>query len=320
MAQNLYRSAVIDIGSNSVRILVADTDKAHTITPVYKSLETTRLGKGQAGTGKLSRESMEHTITALQNFQAKAEELHAGQVYCFATSAVREAENRDEFIRITHKKTKILIHVLSEQQEAGMGFAGIGAGEYRGMIDIGGGSTEVAVGSGLMPDYAQSVRLGAVRAVEIFPPGDVADSLTMEAMRQWCLNRYGSILPGLKAYLAKTDAPPIWYGVGGTVAALACMDQYLAKYDRERVHGYNLSRIKVKRILEELSLKTLQERREMVGLSPQRADIILGGVMILSTLMDALGLVAIRVSDSDNLEGYLAMKLEETRHQEEMND
>ncbi len=323
MTQRSDRSAVIDIGSNSVRLLVADM-QGRTVWPVHKDLRTTRLAKGMTSSGTLGWESIERTIAALQEFRAKAGELGASRLYCFATSAVREAKNRDEFIRVTHRQTKILVHVLSEEEEAAMGFAGTGAGEYRGVIDIGGGSTELAIGSGLRPELARSVRLGAVRAVELYPPGDIADPLTMEAMRQWCVNRMAEVLPEITPLLRQEDAQPVWYGVGGTITSLACMDQYLASYDRERVQGYGLSRIKVKRILEELSHKTLQERREITGLSPQRADIIVGGVMILATLMDVLGLQVIRVSDSDNLEGYLVSRAAgETRDrlpEEDIND
>lgn len=307
MPQRTDRSAVIDIGSNSVRLLVADTAENGAIIPVCKMLNTTRLAKGQtAGKGELSQESVDRTVAALLEFAAKARELEASRLYCFATSAVREATNRDEFIRTVHKQTKILVRVLSETDEASMGFAGAGIGEYRGVIDIGGGSTEIAIGEGTVPAVARSVRLGAVRAVELYPPGDIADMLTMEAMRQWCDSRLNEVMTDLEPHLRREGDVPVWYGMGGTITTLACIDQYIAEYDRSRVHGYALSRIKVKRILEDLCRMTLQERREMVGLSPQRADIIIGGVAILSALMDRLGLPAIRVSDSDNLEGYLA--------------
>jgi exopolyphosphatase/guanosine-5'-triphosphate,3'-diphosphate pyrophosphatase len=155
-----------------------------------------------------------------------------------------------------------------------------------------------------------SMKLGAVRALEKFPLGDVADPLALEAMRQWAsgvLNR-----DGCEAREAARNLSGVrWAGIGGTITTLAAMELKMSKYDSARVQGYALTRQAVEKTLARLAQAPLEKRRQMAGLQSERADIIIGGVVILLEFMIYIGVEQIFVSDRDNLEGYLAYKLSE---------
>lgn len=297
----IRREAVIDIGSNSVRLLVADMEGRH-IVPVTKKLNTTRISAGQGPGGILSHEAMERTVSAVSDFHRLAAGMGAFRVFCFATAAVREAANRDVFIRLVNRRTGLLPRVLTQEEEAAAGFAGVGHGEKRGVIDIGGGSTEFAMGSGPRPALKLSMRVGAVRAVKLYPPGNPADGLTLQAMQEWVRNRLEPLLPQIRE---ADQEDTVWYGVGGTITTLAAMDMYMTEYDPRRIQGYNLSRMRVKQLLEELKSHTMEEIRNMPGLQPERADIIIGGTVIFCEVLKQLKLMGLKVSETDNLEGGL---------------
>ena len=147
-----------------------------------------------------------------------------------------------------------------------------------------------------------------MRAAERYPLGDVADPLTLTAMQQWAGNVMKNDLKDLMES-AGSLSQITYYGVGGTCTTLAAMDQRLAEYDPEKVHGYTLTRRRVGEMLEQLCSLTLEQRKALPGLSPKRADIIIGGTVILAAFMDKMQAEAIRVSERDNLEGYILMRL-----------
>jgi exopolyphosphatase/guanosine-5'-triphosphate,3'-diphosphate pyrophosphatase len=309
------RVAAIDVGSNTVRLMIADLGANGAINPVSKELVMTRIYEGSVRTGKLSDVAMERTLDAINILKDKARGAGAESLYCFATAAVREAKNRDEFLARAMKETSMSIdvldedaEVLDEEAEARVGFIGTQEFGARGALDIGGGSTEIAVGMDQSVHCSISMKLGAVRALEKYPLGDPPDTLALEAMRQWAagvLEHSGS-----EAREAARNLPGIrWTGIGGTVTTLAAMDLKLSKYDSVRVQGRELMRASVEKTLVKLAQTPLEKRRQIAGLQPERADIIIGGVAILLEFMLYMGVERIFVSDRDNLEGYLAYKL-----------
>jgi exopolyphosphatase / guanosine-5'-triphosphate,3'-diphosphate pyrophosphatase len=304
------RVAAIDVGSNSVRLMIAELGENGIIGPVKKELVMTRIYEGLAKTGKLSDVAVDRTLAAINILKDKARLAGATSLFCFATAAVREAKNRDLFLARAFKETSMNIDVLSEEQEARVGFIGTQELGQRGALDIGGGSTEIAVGVDHEVQCSISMRLGAVRALEKYPLGDTADPLTLEAMRQWAstlLNHFA-----VDARQAARRMPSIrWSGIGGTLTTLGAMDLKMSKYDSARVQGHPLNRQGVEKTLARLAQMPLEKRRQIPGLQPERADIIIGGVVILLEFMIFMGVDQISVSDRDNLEGYLAYKLSE---------
>ncbi len=297
------KNAVIDVGSNSVRLLVADCT-GQKILPIYKAIATTRLSEGLAVSGVLSKTAMERTANAVYDFNIKAIEMGAKNIWCFATAAVRNSENADKFIELVKERTLIDIDVLSKRREAQMGFIGVGGEGMRGILDIGGGSTEIAVGDG--EDISRcSMNLGAVTALDMYPLGDVADELTLEAMRQWALN----VMSKEAANLVLQSPEVEFTGIGGTITTIAAMEFKMAKYDPSRIQGKRLTRRTIEKWYSTLINMPLAARRAIIGMEPKRADIIIGGMVILITFMDLFSLRDIKVSDSGNLEGYLKDKL-----------
>ena len=304
------RLSALDIGSNSVRLMIAELSADGTLTPLRKELVTTRIYEGLARTGKLSAVAVDRTLAAINILKDKAREAGADSLYCFATAAVREARNRDEFLQRALKETSMTIEVLSEEAEARLGFLGTMEKGPRGALDIGGGSTEIALGRDSDVVYTVSMKLGAVRALEKYPLGDIADPLTLEAMRQWAACVFAR-----DGAAARESAQAMqvgnFCGIGGTITTLAAMDLKLAKYDSAKVQGYPLTRAAVEKTLSKLAAMPLEKRQQIAGLMPERADIIIGGVVILLEFMLYMGIDQISVSDRDNLEGYLTYKLNE---------
>ncbi|MDD3244154.1 MAG: Ppx/GppA phosphatase family protein [Eubacteriales bacterium] len=308
MTSDNIRYGVIDIGSNSTRLLLCDADGQNILRPLRKKLITTRLSQGIVSTGALSSEAMERTRAAVDTLVQEAQEAGAAPIFAFATAAVREAANRDEFIRIMHRSTRLLIDVLPEEVEAQAGFMGAYRPGSRCVVDIGGASTEIALGEGDTLHHAVSVCMGAVRALEKYPLGDIADPLSLQAMQQWAHNVLRSEAPDLPQWLAQTP-PQAASGVGGTITTLAAMDRQLLRYDPAMVQDYALTRHTVDRMIKKLCEMPLEARRQIPGLQPERADIIIGGAVILQQVMRAMDLTQIIVSDRDNLEGYLQLRL-----------
>ena len=299
--------AAVDIGTNSIRLLVAEVPEPGKIIPQYKHTITTRLGEGMTTTNALSDAAIERTIAALEQIKALAQDHHAQRIMAYATAAVREAQNQDEFIRRVHKRTQLLVDVLSGQREAQCSFTGIPGSGLRCSVDIGGGSTDVALGRDDEPLAAVSVKLGCVRAKEIYPLGDIADQLTLAALRQWADHGLKEPMNDLMAQL-KALGDVSFVGVGGTCTTLAALDQAMATYDPAKVHGYVLKRERVEALVDRLAHLTYEERKALPGMKPNRADIIINGAVILLAFMDRTGAQSIRVSEWDNLEGYLLQR------------
>lgn len=291
------KTALIDIGSNSLRLMLSEYKDGRWIHSA-KQLWTTRLGKGTAE-GLLSEESMHSTLEALKEAKAEGERFGATAFCAVATSAMRDSSNGVSFAEKLTAATGIPVHIISGKEEASIGFRGamsdvLSDNTMGAIIDLGGASTEVAIGSLDRIEWSHSYPIGAVRLREISDEG--VQRIWEETHALWRPMplmqdpRFGGIV-----------------GIGGTITTLAAIDQRLSPYDPSKVHGYTLHREAVEGIAMFLRYQTVEERMTVPGLMPGRADIIVAGAEILASFMDTYDIGSILVSEKDGLEGWHAV-------------
>jgi exopolyphosphatase/guanosine-5'-triphosphate,3'-diphosphate pyrophosphatase len=292
----LFRAGIIDVGTNSTRLLVADVTDAGKVVPVYTDLKTTRLGEGIQG-GVLLPGPVSRTVEAVREMKEKALAHSASMVVAAGTSAVRDAANSHLFLAEVYRLTGLSLRVLSGREEAFYSYAGVtsGFGELESAVitDIGGGSTEFTWKKS-DDIICRSVNAGAVRMTE----GGQDDA---------------GILAIMKDVLDQVREAGMerLFGVGGTVTTLAAVDMALEVYDPALVQGYRLALENVYKIRSALISAGPLGRKKIPGLQPARADIILAGVSILIVMMDYLGMGEITVSEADMLVG-LALAVAKT--------
>ena len=290
--------AVVDLGTNSARLMIATADGG-VVKSVYKTLRMVRIGEGMVETGCISEAAMQRTQDALAEFLDIAEQYGArDRFFCFATSAVREAENRQVFADRIKGRLGIDIDIISGDREAVLGFAGSVDG-YGGMFDIGGGSTEVMAGRLGDIAFSRSFKIGTVRCLQMFPTADDADPDAFLKAHALAAKTFTGV--------PKADGF-VYTGIGGSATALAALDLGLEEYAAERVQGHKISLKRAQELGTMLESKTKQQRKALIGLEEKRADVIVFGAIICLEFMKAAGADAIVVSDRDNQEGYLAMK------------
>lgn len=289
MVVKITRVAVIDIGTNSTRLLLAGLSGSGKIKPLYTELKATRLGEGIEG-GMLLAKAISRTVAAIVELAAEAEKREASVFVAVATSAVRGAKNREVFLDEVYQKTGIQVRVLNGLEEAFFNYMGV-SGECGDslqssvIVDIGGGSTEFTwEQDGKV--FCRSIKAGAVRMTE----GGHSDQCIREIMKE----TLGDI---------RRVNPHKLIGVGGTVTTLAAVDIGLERYDRSLVHGYILTRIGICQHMERFIAATPEGRKRIPGLQPERSDIIVAGVRILLNVMDYLEMKEIQVSEADLMYG-----------------
>jgi exopolyphosphatase/guanosine-5'-triphosphate,3'-diphosphate pyrophosphatase len=296
------RFAAIDIGTNSTRLLVAE--KADdSLRTVCHELATTRLGQGLGQSNILLPEAQERTVRAVAQFLDLARSLGATRFRLFATSAVRDAANQEEFLRRVEVATGWKPEVLSGEDEAYLSYLGatraLGLKGLVLVIDVGGGSTEFIWGAGSELYAVHSLKIGAVRLTEVYfksdPPSEEEWSALVRAV--------GRALAPLRAHWRGRTGQAV--AVGGTATTLAAVAQGLSSYCPEKVQGYYLSAEKVRALAERLAALSIREREQIVGIPAARADIIAAGAGILAVAVDELALSGITVSDADLLLGSL---------------
>ena len=282
------KAAIVDIGRNSLRYMegVCNGD---TICPDIKLLVTTRLAEGLVHTGRLKHENMLNSIDVLSEFKARASK-NGLPIYAYATSAVRDAENGCEFIDMARESTGIGIDLLSGEREAEYSYIGATGGRG-GLIDIGGGSFQIAAG----PDRA-SYPMGCVRAKD-FVLTQTADTgfLPQRRALELKLNELAA------TYLSKKE--DTWTGVGGSITTIGALSAGLTEYDSNIVNSTVLTKDSVEAIIS--IIEAMGERRAAHPLLAQRHDVILYGAVILAFVIDILDINSIAVSDRDGMEGYL---------------
>ena len=295
------RVAVVDIGTNSTRLLVADVADGR-VSEVERRSTVTRLGRGVDTSRQLAAEAVEDVCYTVGEYMRAYESLGAERVTAIATSAVRDAANSGAFIAELRERFALQARILDGAEEARLvylgAFTGRPAADSTLVVDIGGGSTELVVGSGGEVGFHVSLQAGTVRHTERYLRADPPDPGELDALAGDVRSLIDAELTG-EAIAAAGEG----IAVAGTPTSLAAIDQELDPYDPERVHGYTLPLESIQRICSMLSSKTLEERLEVVGLHPGRAPTIVAGVVILIQVMRAFGLKEIEVSEHDILYG-----------------
>jgi exopolyphosphatase/guanosine-5'-triphosphate,3'-diphosphate pyrophosphatase len=297
-------AAAIDCGTNSTRLLVA-----HPGGPAQSRLmRITRLGQGVDRTHTLAPDAVERTLVVLREYRAVMDRLGVGAVRMTATSAARDAVNRDQFFAAAETIVGVRPELLGGDEEGRLSFAGA-TGDLDPssapwlVVDIGGGSTELVVGPGRDggPRAVQSLDIGCVRITERFFQRDPPDPEEMAAARRFvdeALHRAVDAAPALMEGATMV-------GLAGTVAAMAAVDQGLDDYDQDRLHHYWLSRERVGVILDALATTDSAGRAGMPGIEPERADVIVGGALILLAVMEHFETPECLTSEADILDGLV---------------
>jgi len=298
----MKRYAVVDIGTNSVRLMIAEAEGGQ-VRAVRKALNTVRIGEGIGVDSGISPAAMTRAIDALCQYKEEALRAKAEEIYFFATSAVREAANREEFTYMAEKALGLPLDIISGDEEAKTGFIGaVGAGNRRGLIDIGGGSTEIMFGRNEDLEYVKSFKVGVVRALSLYPDSEHDGGSSYEKLRT-------RVREEVRDLSGRGFGAEKFVGIGGTATALASIALGLTVYDSDRVQGYSLTVDKLDEIFVLLTSVSLGHRRHVTGLDAKRADVIVFGCCILQEFISVIGIDSIEASDRDNLEGYLLRKL-----------
>jgi exopolyphosphatase / guanosine-5'-triphosphate,3'-diphosphate pyrophosphatase len=282
------RVAAIDQGTNTTRLLVADVEGGR-VGEVLRRSTITRLGEGVDARRRLLPLPITRVRNCLSDYRRELESLGAERALLVATSAVRDAENGEAFLGEIEWSYGFTTRLLSGDEEAELTLRGVGAlDDGTIVVDIGGGSTEL-----ISPGSRVSTDLGSVRLTERFLESDPPTSSELEALG-------GAI----RSVLEEHDLSAArGIGVAGTVTSLAALDLGLVEYDSERVHGHRMREGAVQTQLERLAALSLAERRQVPGLEPERAPVIVAGAAILRETMRYLGLEEIEVSEHDILDG-----------------
>jgi exopolyphosphatase/guanosine-5'-triphosphate,3'-diphosphate pyrophosphatase len=295
------RYAAIDIGTNSVLLLVAERRDGR-FAAVAERAEITRLGRGVDRTGALSEEGMQATLRCLESYAAEARALGARQIAAIATSAARDASNGERFLAQARERAGMSVEIISGDEEAELAFAAATSDFGNGplvVVDIGGGSTEFIYGEGKV-QYRRSFDVGSVRLTERFVTAHPVPAPERAAVRAHLRDAFAALPP--------PPAEARLIGIAGTVTTLYAVQHRVDPYDAARVHGRDLHRAELAALAEALCGASLEERRRMPGLQPGRADVICAGALILEAAMDRLGATSCTVSDRGVRWGLLARR------------
>jgi exopolyphosphatase/guanosine-5'-triphosphate,3'-diphosphate pyrophosphatase len=295
------RVAAIDCGTNSIRLLVADVDGGR-LHDLAREMRVVRLGQDVDRTGRLAPEAIERTITALRDYAATITSLGATAVRMVATSASRDASNRDDFVRAVVQVLGLGPDVISGDEEAALSFAGATSGlpadgaPYL-VLDIGGGSTELVLGTAA-PEASLSVDVGCVRLTERHlhddpPTREQIGSATVDI--EAALDRVASVVPVSEAQTL--------VGVAGSVTTVAAVALGLDRYDPARIHHTRLNRDEVRKTTDSLLGMTRAERAALPVMHPGRVDVIGAGALVLATTMERFAIDDVLVSEHDILDG-----------------
>jgi exopolyphosphatase/guanosine-5'-triphosphate,3'-diphosphate pyrophosphatase len=297
------RVAVVDIGTNSTRLLIADVDGSDVVERDRRSV-VTRLGEGVDANGALGDEPQERVFRVLESYAEAIEADGCKARTAVMTSAVRDASNGARFVEVVCERYGLDGRTLSGDEEARFTFLGAtvspAAEPKRPMvvIDIGGGSTELVVGRGREVDFHVSTQIGVVRHTERFLHGDPPTEDELDALGADVLPAFEAAVPEEERARAASAI-----AVAGTATQCAAIDLELDPYDADRVEGHMLTLQTLDGLLERLASVPLEERREVRGLDPERAPTIVAGVVVLTQALRAFGLDEVRVSDRDILWG-----------------
>lgn len=307
----LPRFATLDIGTNSVLLLVAERHESGSFEAVIERAEITRLGRGVDATGHLSEEGIAETLRAVEKFVAEAKSLGALGIAATATSAARDASNGQDFLAAAKARTGVEVELIAGEVEAQLSYAAVLSswraklnGARLVVIDIGGGSTEIIHGgvgeaAGAV-QFRKSFDVGSVRLSERFVRAETVDAQTQEKMV--------ALLRQTFEAMPKPSGPVCVVGVAGTVTTLYAIEHQIQPYDAQRVEGGVLALESLAALREKLCALPLSARQRLPGLQPKRADVIPAGALILETALRCLGASECSVSDRGLRWGLLAQR------------
>lgn len=298
------RLAAIDIGSNSIRLLVAEAAADGSYRVLDDEKQTTRLAQGLAETGRLAEGAVAQSLEALGRMKSIAEGYDVERLEVIATSAVREARNRKQFLNKVHKQLGLDVEVISALQEGQLSFASVASHFDLKAInaviaDLGGGSVELVFAAKGVVEEICSLPLGAVRLTDAFIHSDPLADSDLDDLKKW-------IRKSVKPAVARTDfLPHLMIGAGGTFLALANISMKLRGKAFGQVSGYEMNRSEVRHIFEYLKFMPLRARRKVPGLNADRADIILAGLVVIERLMKYLNVNRLQIHDQGVRDGLL---------------
>lgn len=288
--------AVIDIGTNSVRLLAAQRLPNGEWKTILKDMNPSRLGEGMADTANLTNAACGRTLEAVEDFAAKAREAGADEIHAYGTAIMRDAPQGAAFAEKIFEKTGVKVKILPGEMEAFYSYLGaVGvSSSVAAVSDVGGGSTEVCMGFGPAIGFRRSFPIGCVRCSDLF---DTTTARGIGELKKYCFQEFQN----------SDDLAPVkrWICVGGTATSIASMLQELDTYDPEKIQDYVIHQEELTALLKRLYQMSYEERCHLRGLRADRADIIVAGVAIIDSLMEYFALSEISVSDRGLTEGLL---------------
>jgi exopolyphosphatase/guanosine-5'-triphosphate,3'-diphosphate pyrophosphatase len=304
------RFAAIDIGTNTILLLVVEMDGQGGFQVLEDRVEIARLGQGVDSGGLLMKEAQERGLDALRAYAGLCRDLRASEVMAVGTSALRDARNRQEFIGRVKSELGIELRVLSGAEEAFYSFLAVSRGldvQNRRVlaVDVGGGSTEFIWGRNATVQRSASLQLGSVRLTERFFH---SDPVPEDEVRRLAQAIDGELEASFKSGAADLRAD-VLVGIAGTFTTLAAVEKKLERYSHSDVHGSALSRTEVKRQIHLYQQKTVEERKRIAGLEAKRADVILAGSVLVERIMAFFDADQAVVSDQGIRYGLLYEKL-----------
>jgi exopolyphosphatase/guanosine-5'-triphosphate,3'-diphosphate pyrophosphatase len=296
------RSAVIDVGTNSVKFIVGERREPGDWDTVVDRAEVTRLGEGLSAGGPIGPEPMRRTVDAIAGMADEAKQLGVQDIVAVGTAGLRMASNADDVVVAVRERCGVDLQVISGEEEARLAVraatVGLPVAGSLVVFDTGGGSSQFTFGHGTAVEEQFSVPVGAVRFTELF---GLAGAVSAEVLAQ--------ALAAIAADLDRLDdrvPPELLVGMGGALTNLAAVSHGLTDYHPDVVHGTVLARAEIDRQIELYRTSSTEQRRTVVGLQPARAEVILAGACIVRTVLDKVGVEELRVSDRGLRHGVLA--------------
>ena len=304
--------AVVDIGTNSIRLGVVQPEPDHTYTILSQQKEVVRLGEGEFATNQLTPEAIARCVLVLRKFAEVARGYDVSDITVLGTSALREAENQGEFLQQAEQEAGVEVHVISGAEEARLIYLGVlsgidlVAGQRALVMDIGGGSTELATGDQTGPDVLESMKLGAIRVSGIFTEGETG-TIAPQLYRR--IQEYARGVAVHSIHRVRQAGFDVMYGSSGTILNLA---EIVARFKGESsagVRGYVVRLEELEAAAARLCALTLEQRRKVPGINPERADIIVGGAAVLTSIMASVGATSLITNERALREGMIVDRL-----------
>jgi len=299
---NIKRYATLDIGSNSVLIFIAEIDESGNFRTIVDRAEIARLGEEVDKTGVINTSAMARTLETLNNFVSLARDSGAEEIAAIGTSTLRQAKNATQFLKKVKDRFGLDIRVITGEEEARLSYIAVKKGlnlqtENLIVIDIGGGSTEFIYGKGDLVQNRFSLNIGAIQLTETYLTSDPITESEYREMMEY--------IRGVFQDLAVPKTTPVLVGMGGTMTNLGAIKHGLEVYDATIIQGSKLELEEIESQIDTFREKTIDERKQIKGIQPKRADVILAGAGILFSIMTRFGGKEVIISDQGIRHGLM---------------